>query len=185
MKFRLYLHVKLIYLKFIWCVNIPIRNSNKIFYSHVYHFESQSLALYSRIGIVVEPCSIRALAADYPILTIFKHSRLVMFHTCVVVCKTLRAFQQLDNIFHTHHCVRWQIMYHDFPAELTYQSSPWLLRSPIPICVCQSSVRRSPCSRIEISIHVCCSINRLITCLWRCTVLSIGSGYTYFFFRRK
>ena len=40
-------------------------------------------------GIVVEPSPIRSSAADYPILIIFQHSRLGLFHPYVVVYKTL------------------------------------------------------------------------------------------------
>ena len=47
-------------------------------------------------GIVVEHFPIWNFAADYPILFIFKHSRLTLFHVYVVVKQALRIFQQLD-----------------------------------------------------------------------------------------
>ena len=50
--------------------------------------------------MVDEPFPIRNLAADNPILIVFKHSRLRIFHRYVVVYKTLRIFQQ----FKTMHC---------------------------------------------------------------------------------
>ena len=49
--------------------------------------------------IVVEPSSIQGLAADYPILIIFKHSRLTLFHVYVVVYKALRDSQQFNGFF--------------------------------------------------------------------------------------
>nr|DAH32549.1 MAG TPA: hypothetical protein [Caudoviricetes sp.]DAN00814.1 MAG TPA: hypothetical protein [Caudoviricetes sp.] len=48
-------------------------------------------------GMVVEPYSIRALVADCPILIIFKHSHLTIFHVYVVVYKALRSFQQFNR----------------------------------------------------------------------------------------
>lgn len=48
-------------------------------------------------GIVVEPSSIRGLAADCPIYIIFKHSHLPLFHDYVVVYIALRVFQQFDT----------------------------------------------------------------------------------------
>ena len=50
--------------------------------------------------MVDELFSIRDLAADCPILIVFRHSRLCIFHHYVVVYKTLRIFQQFKAI----HC---------------------------------------------------------------------------------
>src|SRR5574344_1088042 len=47
--------------------------------------------------LVVEPYPIRVLAADCPITIVFKHSRLVIFHTYVVVYSALRVFQQFKG----------------------------------------------------------------------------------------
>ena len=44
--------------------------------------------------IVVEPSSVRSLAAGYLILIIFKPSHLFLFHNYVVVYKALKTFQQ-------------------------------------------------------------------------------------------
>ena len=52
-------------------------------------------------GIVCEPSSIRSLAADCPIIIIFKHSRLCLFHHYVVVNNALRVFQQFRWIHYT------------------------------------------------------------------------------------
>lgn len=48
-------------------------------------------------GIVVEPSSVRSLAADCPICIIFKLSHLYIFHYYVVVYTSLRSFQQLNR----------------------------------------------------------------------------------------
>nr|DAP86209.1 MAG TPA: hypothetical protein [Caudoviricetes sp.] len=47
--------------------------------------------------IVVELFPIRNLAADCPILIIFKHSHLIIFHIYAVVYKTLRSSQQFNE----------------------------------------------------------------------------------------
>lgn len=48
--------------------------------------------------MVVEPYPVRVLAADFPILIIFKLSHLCVFHHYVVVYKVLREFQQFKGI---------------------------------------------------------------------------------------
>ena len=48
--------------------------------------------------MVVEPYPVRVLAADFPILVIFKLSHLCIFHHYVVVYKTLRESQQFKGI---------------------------------------------------------------------------------------
>ena len=60
----------------------------------MHHRFRQSLAKY----LVVEPSPIRGLAADCPILIIFKLSHFGLFHPYVVVNKTLRVFQQFNAI---------------------------------------------------------------------------------------
>ena len=50
--------------------------------------------------IVVEPSSVRGLAADCPIFIVFKHSHLRLFHRYAVVNKALRGFQQLKELIH-------------------------------------------------------------------------------------
>ena len=65
----------------------------------MYHFHRQSLAMYSHHGIVVEPSSVRGLAADCPMIIIFKHSHLSLFHLYVVVYNPLRVFQQFDTFY--------------------------------------------------------------------------------------
>lgn len=52
---------------------------------------------YAYKYIVVEPSPVRGLVADCPILIIFKPSRFDMFHSCVVVYKALRVFQQFNG----------------------------------------------------------------------------------------
>jgi hypothetical protein len=47
--------------------------------------------------LVVEPYPIRVLAADCPITIVFRHSRLVIFHTYVVVYSAIRVFQQFKG----------------------------------------------------------------------------------------
>lgn len=62
----------------------------------VLHF---GMLIPTRISaIVVELFPIQDLAADCPILIIFKHSRLTIFHIYVVVYKALRVFQQFKGI---------------------------------------------------------------------------------------
>ena len=48
-------------------------------------------------GIVVEPSPIRSLVADCPMIIIFKHSHLSLFHLYVVVYNPLRGFQQFNR----------------------------------------------------------------------------------------
>ena len=60
----------------------------------MHHRFRQSLAKY----LVVEPSPIQGLAADCPILIIFKLSHFGLFHPYVVVNKTLRVFQQFNAI---------------------------------------------------------------------------------------
>ena len=65
-----------------------------------------SLIILLPYGIVVEPSSIRGLAADCPIHTIFKHSHFGLFHPYVVVCMALRGFQQFNRFMLLHYCKR-------------------------------------------------------------------------------
>ena len=59
----------------------------------------QTLIILRDYSLVVEPFSIRDLAADCPILIILKHSHLIMFQIYVVVYKALRSFQQFNGFF--------------------------------------------------------------------------------------
>ena len=79
----------------------------------------QTLAILLPYGIVVELYPVRILAADYPISIIFKPSRLSIFHLCVVVYRTLRAFQQLNKIFNIHHCIKSHLSMMSFFFNLT------------------------------------------------------------------
>ena len=54
--------------------------------------------------IVVEPSSVRGLAADCPIHTIFQPSHCDMFHPYVVVCVALRGSQQFNRFYLLHYC---------------------------------------------------------------------------------
>ena len=69
-------------------------------FSPTYSYRPYSYrGFYLVIWIVVEPFSIRDLAADCPILIILKHSHLIMFQIYVVVYKALRSFQQFNGFF--------------------------------------------------------------------------------------
>ena len=59
---------------------------------------SNYLVLQADKTLVVEPYPIRVLAADCPIIIVFELSRLVIFHTYVVVYDALRGSQQLEEI---------------------------------------------------------------------------------------
>ena len=59
---------------------------------------SNYLVLQADKALVVEPYPIRVLAADCPIIIVFELSRLVVFHTYVVVYDALRGSQQLEEI---------------------------------------------------------------------------------------
>ena len=59
---------------------------------------SNDLVLQADKALVVEPYPIQVLAADCPIAIVFELSRLVVFHTYVVVYSALRGFQQLEEI---------------------------------------------------------------------------------------
>lgn len=58
----------------------------------------------TRWHLVVEPSPVRGLAADCPILLIFKHSHLGLFHPYAVVQQTLRVFQTVQGVFIQSHC---------------------------------------------------------------------------------
>ena len=54
------------------------------------------LSIAYNLQLVVGLYPVKVLAADYQILYIFKHSRLVLFHTYVVVIKALTASQTIQ-----------------------------------------------------------------------------------------
>ena len=55
----------------------------------------QPLVALLAYAIVVEPYPVRVLAAGCPILTIFRRSRMGLFHPCVVAGKALRVSQSV------------------------------------------------------------------------------------------
>jgi len=57
------------------------------------------LPIACSLRLVVELSSVRGLAADYPILCLFKPSRLGLFHPYVVVTQALRASQQFKLFY--------------------------------------------------------------------------------------
>ena len=85
-----------------------LRSSDYIFtLSGTHRCLRQSLAQH----LVVEPSSVRGLAADCPICIIFKPSYLAVFHACIVVYAVLRGSQQFNGmIFRTPFSERRQYL---------------------------------------------------------------------------
>ena len=83
-------------------------------------------------GIVSEPSSVQGLAADCPILIIFKPSHLILFHICAVVYKALRVFQQLNGFNQVHYCTGEPKIWPGYKMHRITQNTALINVLPIP-----------------------------------------------------